>query len=1093
MSQQFYVLSRNCLFALFVFLLTMIPCLAQSTGASISGIVRDSSEASIPDASVNLINSQTGTQVHSKTNGSGSFFLTNVLPGPYTLQIERDGFETVQLSGILLNVGDARTLTINMHVGSTNQTVDVTGNDQLINTSNAEISQVITHDSITELPLNGRDPSSLAFLTTGVTNVLNAPGQLGPGGTALPTETNASAGGGRQGSTYYLLDGAPNMDTYMPLAAPFPNADATQEFRIISNNFDARYGYAPDAVVSIQTRSGTNEFHGGAFEFLRNSALNAANYFSHQVDTLRRNQFGGYLGGPIVKDKLFFFANYQGTRSSTAATANVAYTPTQAMLHGDFSAVPIALKGGFQTINGKPNQINPGNFSSAAVAIATTAVPLGQNPATGQINYVAPAAHSQWDEGTARIDYSINPNHNVFLRSFTQNYLVVPASVNGNLMAVVPGQPGKYYNNAFGHSWVISPSAINDVTAFWTQLSVSSASQPKDINGNAICLSRYVNVNDPPGQCYLEGLSISNGFSSGYNEPQAEIRTTWGMSDNFTKTFGNHTLTFGGNFYHQFAEENTLYPALPIISFGNQYTGFGLSDFLLGEVTSYEQGGGETIALKGWQFGLFAQDQFRVRPDLTLTVGLRWDPNTPPGSIGGRGSVFRPGAQSQRFPNAPAGMIFPGDPGVSDALMPTTWNYFQPRIGVSWQPHSLPGTAVRAGFGMFTGPLAYSTYNHTVDIAPFSPTFTLNSNPSSGYNIPFANPWQGFAASGGTSPFPPFASVNYTPPANSTFQTPVSIGAVFAENYHASMTESWNVSVDQQFGRDFALHLSYVGSESYHLGTILDENPGIYANGGNRTTYPNFSQILEETSLGTSPYNSLQVRVEKKMSHGIQVTSNFTWSKVLDLSSSGNLANQGGIPNPFDIGFNRGISNLNVPIVSVTQFIYTSPALAGRNLLERNILGSWELSSIYTIHSGSPFGISGGQNSSNNSGSLQREDRADVVPGVPAMVHQGSRANWLVHYVNAGSFRPNAPGTFGDSGRNIFTTPRIDTADVMIGKNWSVDERFRMQFRWEMFNAFNHTSWGGPNTDPTSSNFGAITGIGSVAPRVMQAGLKVTF
>ncbi len=1069
------------------------PCnYAQVSSAQITGAVTDSSGAAVPSANVLIVSKDTGAMRKVQTNQAGEFTAPALEPGHYRVSVESSGFDTFVAEEVPLTIGEKKELNLSLTVGGAKQSVTVSADQSLIDTTSGEISEVIGQRAITELPLNGRDPSSLVFLAAGVTNVLNSPIGLSPGGTAFPTETNASAGGGRQGSTFYLLDGSPNMDTYLPAAAPFPNADATQEFRVISNNFDARYGYAPGAVVSIQTRSGSNEFHGGAFEFLRNNDLNASNYFSHNVDTLKRNQFGGYLGGPILKDRLFFFANYQGTRATTAAQSNVTFTPTAAMLNGDFSAVPLTLMGGFHTANGKPNQIDPKLFSPAAVKIATTALPLGQDPATGQVGFVSPAARTSYDEGTARLDYTINDKQRLFLRSFTQYLNTAGAAVNGNLMAIVAAQPGKDFNIVAGHNWLISPSTVNEATIFWTELAVNSEAQPRDSSGNTFCMSKYINVNDIPGHCYLEGLSVSNGFSSGYNAYQSEFRTSYGLNDDLTTTIGKHTLTLGGNVWRQFAQENADYPAAPIVGFSNIYTGFGLGDFLLGRVQNFEQGGGEIASVKGWQVGMFAQDQYRAGPRLTITAGVRWDPNLPPASSGDRGAAFRPGQQSQRFPNAPVGLIFPGDRGLDSALMPTTYGYIQPRIGFSWQPANWQHTAIRGGFGFFTGPLPYSTYNHAADIAPFSPTFNLNASPNTGYNIPFADPWSASPGTGNVSPFPPFASVGYKPPASSTFQRPVSIGAVFASNFRASMTQSWNLSVDQEFSQQVVLHLAYVGSESYHLATILDENPGIYANQGLRTTYSNFSNIYEETSLGTSPYHSLQVGLEKRFSHGLQAKSNFTWSKVQDLSATGNLAVQGGLPNPFDIRFNRGISQLNVPYVSTTNFVYTSPSLNGMNRVVRNALGDWEISAITTLQSGQPFGIQGG-NGGDNSGSQQYGDRADVVPGVMAQVHQGSKQNWLNHYVSADSFQPNAPGTFGNSGRNPFTGPGIATTDAALAKNFTFERGVALQFRWEMFNAFNRTSFGLPNTDPTSANFGQIVNIGVIPPRVMQAGLKLKF
>ncbi len=463
----------------------------------------------------------------------------------------------------------------------------------------------------------------------------------------------------------------------------------------------------------------------------------------------------------------------------------------------------------------------------------------------------------------------------------------------------------------------------------------------------------------------------------------------------------------------------------------------------------------------------------------------------------GRGAAFRPGEQSQRFPNAPLGLVFPGDPGVNAALMPTTYGYFQPRIGFSWQPKSLPKTAVRGAFGMFTGPLPYSTYNHTADIAPFSPVYNLNADPGARYTIPFDSPWSTDPTTSSASPFPPFATTGYNPPADSPIVQPVSVEAVFASNFHAVMTQSWDLAVDQQLTKNVALHIAYVGKESYHLGTILDLNPGIYSTNpalsGLRLTYPNFNQIDEETSLGTSPYQSLQVGLEKRMSHGFMARSNFTWSKVIDLSATGNIAVQGGLPNPFDIRYNRGISQLNVPFVSTSYFVYTVPSLQNWNVFVKNTLGGWELSGIVNAYSGSPFGICGCGNGTNASGSDQYGDRADVVPGVQPQPHQGNQQHWLNHYLNPVAFVTNAPGTFGDSGRNPFISPTVNSTDAAIMKNWTVRDRYGIQFCWEMFNAFNHPSFGAPNTDPTSATFGQITSTGAIPPRVMQAAIKLKF
>jgi Carboxypeptidase regulatory-like domain len=1066
-----------------VFLLLPSMAMAQGNSATIGGQIVDASGAAISGAKVTLKNLNTGLVQATASNDEGIYSVPLLPPGSYSVRVEREGFRTGVQTGILLTVGQVATVNVSLQPGQVSETVTVDSDAELINTVSADISSVINQKSVQELPLNGRDPSSLVLLTTGVTNILNTNAAFQQSSNSFPNESGASSGGGRQGSTFYLLDGASNMDNYLLLAAPFPNADATQEFRVISNNFDVQYGFSPGAVVSIQTRSGSNEFHGGVFEFLRNNDLNAANYFSHQVDSLKRNQFGGYAGGPILKDKLFLFANYQGTRARTTPTANATYTPTQAMLNGDFSAVPIALKAPFKTINGKPNQIDPALFSPAAYSIATTALPLGQDPATGLVNYVSPPTNYNYDEGTSRLDFTPSSKQRLYLRSFINYYQQLGAAVNGNLLALSAGSPGEYYNEVLGDNWIISPNTVNNLILSYSQMSISSEQESLDKNGQPVCMSRYINVSEIAGHCYFEGFSVTNGFSSNWDEPVAERRNMWGLSDSILMTRGKHSITVGVDVRKQFAQENTDYPATPIINFNGSFTGFGLADYLLGYVYTYNQGAGEIASVKGWQLGLYAEDQYRVRPNFTVTAGIRWDPNIPPASTGGRGAAFRPGQQSTLFPNAPLGVIFPGDKGLDSALMPTTWNYWEPRIGISWQPSFLKNTSVRAGFGLFTGPLPYSYYNHMADVAPFSPTFLLTATGPG--NIPFDNPWLNY----GPNPFPPFAALNYKPPTTSTFQLPMTIPANFASDFRLGMTQSWSFSIEQQLMQNLAIHMAYVGSGSYHQTLDVDQNPGIR----NVRLNSGFGQVLTNTSWGTSQYHSLQVGIDKRLSHGFQIQSNFTWSKVIDVASTGNIS-QGNswVPNPFNIQFNRGISDLNVPLISITNFVYTSPALRGRNALVRGLLGSWEVSAIYTLQSGKPFSIAGGDGN-NNSGSLQNGDRADVVPGVSPQVHQGSKQHWVAHYINPGAFQANASGTFGNSGRNIFRAPGINTADSALVKNWQAGERYGIQFRWEMFNTFNHTSFNTPNNDPTASNFGQITKIGPIAPRVMQAGLKLTF
>ena len=1098
---RMFVLVLLCLFT------TCPLTLAQVTNASLTGVVTDANGSVLPGAQIRVQNTDTNATQTTETNASGVYTVAPLNPGPYKVSAEKQGFNKMVQTGITLTVGQAATLNIALKVGDVKEVVTVTADAELINTTTAENGTTVGQEAVQELPLNGRNPSDLVMLSAGVTNVLNTGGGTHQGETTMPDESGASAGGGRQGSTYYMLDGAPNMDTYMALAAPFPNPDATQEFRVITNNFDAHYGFAPGAVVSIQTKSGANQFHGGAFEFIRNSKFNAADYFGHTVDPLHRNTVGGYAGGPVLKDKFFFFGNYQFERESSQANDQFANFPTASMLNdGDFTSLlkiknPIIVNGPDNLFSG--NKIDPTLFSPAAVKFAKATMPIGTDDADnpGWTQYPGSPKLETYKQYIARLDYTVNDKQRLFLRSFIEYYKNNGSAIKGNLMALSAGKTGEFYNEALGHTWMINDTTVNTVNVYWTQMDVLQVGQGLDTTGSPICMSKYITVTEKKDHCYTEGFQISGGFSSSWYEPTGERRTTYGLSDALTKTIGNHTISAGVDIQHQFAQENTDYPAAPIIDFDSSWTGYGLADFLTGNVHSYMQGGGEIASVKGWMLGIYGQDQYRVKPNLTITAGLRWDPNTPPTTTGGRGASFRAGQQSTMFPNAPVGEIFPGDQGLNKALMPTSYGYWEPRIGLSYQPKSLPHTSFRAGFGLFTGPLPYSSYNHSADIAPFSPTFTfyndpkhvVNQTPTLAQQVKFDNPWNSFTggdqfASGN------FASLGYKPAKNSAIVTPVGLQATFSKDFKLGMTQSWNFSVEQQLTRALALHLAYVGSQSYHQASIIDANAaGVGAGQVSEVRpYSNFGTILVDSSIGTSPYHSLQVGLEQRSFHGLAFQSNFTWAKVEDLASSGNISFASGIPDPFNIKWNKGISDLNVPLASVTNFVYQTPALNGLNPIARHIFGTWELSSIYTLQSGKPFGINGG-NGNDNSGSRQGGDRADVVAGKSAWSHRGGRSAWLNEYFNKEAFTTNALGTFGNSGRNIFRGPHLNYADSALSKNISYRDRYKLQLRFELFNTFNHASFANPDNTPTDGTFGVINSRGVEVNRIGQASAKLTF
>lgn len=479
---------------------------------------------------------------------------------------------------------------------------------------------------------------------------------------------------------------------------------------------------------------------------------------------------------------------------------------------------------------------------------------------------------------------------------------------------------------------------------------------------------------------------------------------------------------------------------------------------------------------------------------LTVTAGLRWDPDFAPAALDG-GLVFAPGQQSKIYPNAPTGVLYAGDKGADSALRPSGMAYFEPRFSAAFA--ITPTMVFRAGFGMFQAPMFWAYYNHTTGVAPTDPEYNLSGTASN--PISFENPWKSFSASGGKSPFPspqPFTPDPHLPASEAVFLLPMSVGDAFAPDFRLPMTQTWNAGIEKQLSRTLEVNLTYVGSETYHQETIVDMNPGIFAHGDNRTTYPDFSNIDEVWPEGTANYNAMQIGAVVHNFDNLYVNSHFTWSKAIDLTDSGNTAWHGSLGDPFfdpaNKNWNRGIAGTNIPLAWVSSVVYTTPRLSHRTSLVRMVGGSWEVSGIGTLQSGYPFSIGGG-NGGDSSGSLQWGDRADLVPGQSINVHQGSKAQWLAHYFNNSAFAPNAPGTFGDSGKNILKGPGMDTWDVALMKNFPFRGRYNLQFRWEMYNAFNHPNFGLPDTTVTDPNFGQITGIGVIPPRVMQGALELSF
>jgi hypothetical protein len=1178
----------------------------QGTSASLTGQVTDPSGAAVAGATVTVTNLNTDFTQSIKTDSVGTYLLRPLPIGDYSLAISAAGFNRYLQKGIVLTVNLAATQDVRLKVGAgKTETVAVTADAELINTTTAELGTTINESAISELPLDGHDPSSLVFLVPGSVDVQHHGGETIQTGFSFPTETGAGIGSGRNGSTFYMLDGVTNMDNYDLLTAPFPNADATQEFKVLTSNFGAQYGFAPSAVVSIATKSGTNNFHGGAFWYVRNNDLNATQWFSGQTDTLRRNQYGLFAGGPIKKDKLFFFANYQGTKIIYNSTDTLTSTPTNAMLTGDFSGLGVDLGGPFKLnpATGNHDQLDTSLTTSACeyspTASCSAAVPVQLSPAAkyfasqgmihaattvsnstplkpglqranGDMMYTYPTVHDTYDEGTAKLDYNLSPSQVLTLRSYTNSFESPSSDVPGNMESAYNHgswtasfwQQMYYFNNLLQHTWTINPTTVNTISVYMNQMSAHSAAQELGSDNSAMCFSNNssdpngvnIGVNEPAGSCYMGALRINSnyGFESGWDEPSAEVRNTLGLTDTLNKVLGKHSFTAGIDLMHQHAVENTAYPTQPMIGFGrngtagtvSSFTNAGsgyLADYMLGYASGYMQGAGEIADVAGYQFGPFLQDDWKVSPNLTINLGLRWDPNTPPASKNGRGSAWVPGAQtvagfansnlgqqSVVYPNAPAGLLFPGDPGVPNTLINSDYSYWEPRIGMAWQPKFLPHTVIHSGFGIFTGPLQYSEYNHAADVAPFSPTFNFSGwawDPTCGATtcpdsiakgaiVAFDNPWGSTAAFqdsyAGVSPFTssPFpgtfawASTTYkTKPAASTaIPGGQQVGQEFARNFKLPTVYAWNVSIEHQFTSTTAIHMAYVGNETDHLSVLIDMNPP-YAS--KLPVNGKIGDIYDDQSWATASYNSLQVSLDQHVWHGLQVQSSFAWSHTIDITGTSNVSyGNPALGNPISAKWNRGNSGADLPWAWISNFIYQAPSFREKGKLMEETVGGWQLSSIITWQKGSPFSI--GQWGT-DPGVGMWNNRADSAPGVPNNMGNGSHWDWVnpaKGYFNTAAFtlptscNDNTPGWcgFGDTGKNAYWGPGVFGINASIMKNWALTEGKIFQFRWDAFNATNHPNFSGRSStvNQSAGTFGVISGTNG-NPRVFQGALRLTF
>ena len=1068
---------------------------AQAT-AEISGTARDQSGAVLPGVEVTVTQTNTGVARSTVTNETGSYVLPNLAIGPYRLEASLPGFRTYVQSGIVLQVNSSPAINVVLEVGQVAETVEVQANAALVETRNAGVGQVVENERILELPLNGRNVTELIALAGAATPSTEGVNDRNPF-----AKTTISLAGGLSSGLGYTLDGAnhnsPFTNTYFSI--PFP--DALQEFKVETSATTAQNGLKSAGNVSLVTKSGTNEFHGDLFEFVRNGTFNARNAFAAKRDTIKRNQFGGTVGGPIKKNKLFFFAGYQGTTLRQDPSDLQAFVPTQAMLAGDFTSFASpACNSGRQITLRAPfvnNRIDPALFSKAAVAYASK-LPSTSDPC-GKILYGNRFLEND-HMAIGKIDYQWTPKHSLFGRYVIDTvHNPTPYSFTKNLLsAAVVGAEGMSQMFTLGDTYLFGSNIVNSIRLTANRLAA-------DKTGNDFFGLTDLGIKAFTYYNKRIAVNVTGGFNVSPSGGPQKL-AFFAASDDLSVVRGNHQLAFGGQAATTQANGYSIFYAYGRTTFNGQVTGLGMGDFFTGNVFEWTMGTPGDQNKRQKYGAVYASDTWKVSPRFTLNYGLRWEPyfpliNDDGSSIHFDADALRKGVRTSRFINVPPGLFFDGDPGFPTKKgLYNQWANFSPRLGMAWDVSGDGRTSLRASAGTFYD---YPPIYYQVGLSnspPWNPRIVTN-------NVKLDDPWANWP---GGDPFPMAYGRNVA----RNVPWPL-FGIVTAMDYDTPNMQvmQWNLSLQRQVGTDWLVSASYMGSETSHLWSIQHINPAVYIPGGpctiaaatynpcsstsntnqrrrlhleNSQTGQYFGYVNKIDSGGTASYNGLLLAVQRRASRGVTVNANYTWSHCISdpfqstaNSGSGNAGNT----HPDNRRFDRGNCtasqtdrrhNFNLSAVAET------PQFANPTL---RIIGSgWRVSPILKILSGGFLSVT---TSSDIALTGITGQHVNQVLGEP----YGDKS--VARFLNPAAFVLPATGTYGNAGSGSIAGPGTWQFDMSLSRTFQFREAQRMEFRAEAFNVTNAFRMKDVSTNLNANTFGQVTS--AYDPRIMQFALKYFF
>ena len=1080
--------------AVFACLLAALPLRAQEPTGTIEGRVIDDSSAALPGAAITVTQVATGAS-RDAVSGDDGFFRVPLLPvGAYRVRVEVPQFAPAVREGVQVSVSETIRLTLQLRPASITETITVEGGGQLVDTTSNTLGRVVTGRELVDLPLNGRNFTQLGLLQTGVAPLTAG---IATAGGSLRQGQAYAVNGMRPEQNVYLVDGAQNlnrMDGGYALRLP---VDAIAEFRILTQSAPPEYGGTAGATTSVVTRSGGNEYHGSLYEFLRNDVFDARNFFSREVEPLNQHQFGGTVGGPLRRGRVFFFGYYEGFRNKQGVTTT-ATVPTPEERQGDFSGMGVPL------INFAAGGVPiPGNrIPDAAIQpISRTVVdlyPLGN--VSPSIYRETVLGENDLDQVGARLDYTRSGRDQFYGRySYSGGHNVNPVSVRGTDVPGYPTRDDMATQSVVGSATrILSPALTNTLRATWLRYEFDFdqrlGQRPPGDLGFAFGSSNLEGQGTPFFN--ISGYTPIGGAITG---PRLSTQDSLEISDSLAWSRGAHFLKGGIEYRHTSIDMfQAIAPNAFYVFAGTFPTNNAVANLLLGAPVTFYQGlGNFERGIRNSGIAFFAQDEWRLNARTTLNYGLRYERINPFTEIQDRLNAFVPGVQSQVRPDAPTGLLYPGDPGVAEGIA-SPFNAWMPRLGLAYDPTGDGTWSVRASYGIYFD--QFQNGSGTASQVAISAVPAAQFVQYGGAGLNFQNPF------GGRPPVLP-----------DTFVRPTT---VFGMDPGAKppYAQQWNLSVQRSLAARYLVEVRYVGAKGTHLPRNVEANPAVYGpgataqNADRRRLYANcpadpaqtcdFSTIAMLTNQTSSTYHAGQASLSRRYAAGLALNVSYWYSKSLDYLSAMNLSGAAAKPlagendlaqNPFNLAAEHGPSLFDARHRFVASATWEPRLPAATPTMLGVLLNDWQINGVAAYNSGTPFTVSDSANVALQANSPPISGFAASRPDVVGDPDAGPRT--VEQWLSRDSFRRLDPrteaGEFGDAGRNIARGPSYTNVDISLVRTFALHGDVRLQFRAEAFNIANHANFGLPVADLNSANFGRILSAGP--PRLLQFALKLTF